>query len=1054
MLQSSKNGAMPRLLLAIIMGIVMVLGSLGPARSADAAGKQPLLGEIRLFPYQDAPAGWMYCGGQQIPISQNTPLFSLIGTNFGGDGKTTFAVPDLRDYEPALGTGYYIALNGVFPGADISNSSKFISELRLFPYTFTPGGWLPADHRTISIANNTPLFSLIGDKYGFSQQYVDFRLPNIAPVIPGVKYYIATEGVFPGNSTGQEFLGELVAFPDQMYSGSMELMKADGTSLGIADHSELFQIFSTTFNSNDSNSQFGTPNIQGIASVQYYLVTDPTRVPSWEFSAGPYNDAGAGTYKTGMNKQLTVSADKGLLSPTHDANPNSARIAKQPIHGTVAIQPDGSFNYSPDNGFVGADRFYYTVNNNYGFRTFIVNVEVIAPPAVTGVEEGHFYTAPVTISFDSGSASLNGEPFAKGSDVSEDGTYTLIVTGEGGETTVHFTIDQTPPTVTGVSDGGLYHTVVSAIFSGASAKLNDEDYSSGTSITDDGDYTLVLKDTAGNTTTVHFTIDLTAPTVTGVTEGTKYNAPVTVSFSDGTAKLNNVDFTSGTKVSTEGAYTLVVTDAAGNVTTLHFEIVLPRTISFNVNGGSAVADQQVNVGSKVVKPTDPTRLGYSFSGWYSDAALKTSYNFNTLVTTDLTLYAAWTKKRTYSTPPAVSGVLIDGHTLSSGVTITKNGSLDGGSEMKVTFTASVLTNLLSNGNHADTIINIDGDGQSVRVQLPVKSLQALGKLNEDAFVTVQALGASYRLPVGLFLDASGDGVVTVVIAKASKAETDAFILAAKALGVTPLVDQPYAFTLLLGDKEITDLDGLYVQRTIPAAGDVDASKSTGVWIDEAGELHFVPSTFSLVGGKTIVTIHSPHNSLYAVVKSNQKFTDIAKHSARTEIELMANKLIVNGQSKGVFAPNSSITRAEFAAILVRSLGLVEATPNKPFKDVKTTAWYAGVVGAASKAGLITGFTDGTFRPNAVITREQMITMIARALAVGGYDTNKHLSADALKTLLDRSTIAAWAQDAVLLALEADIVQSEDGKTFRPKENATRAECAVMVERMLEALTFI
>jgi len=60
----------------------------------------PFLGEIRIFPYNFAPRGWAFCAGQLLPISQNTALFSLVGTFYGGDGKSTFALPDLRGSAP------------------------------------------------------------------------------------------------------------------------------------------------------------------------------------------------------------------------------------------------------------------------------------------------------------------------------------------------------------------------------------------------------------------------------------------------------------------------------------------------------------------------------------------------------------------------------------------------------------------------------------------------------------------------------------------------------------------------------------------------------------------------------------------------------------------------------------------------------------------------------------------------------------------------------------------------------------------------------------------
>jgi microcystin-dependent protein len=77
---------------------------------------EPFIGEIRLFPYFYVPVGWAACDGQTLPINQNQALFALLGTTFGGDGKTTFALPDLRGKAPFAGQGgYSIAMQGVFP---------------------------------------------------------------------------------------------------------------------------------------------------------------------------------------------------------------------------------------------------------------------------------------------------------------------------------------------------------------------------------------------------------------------------------------------------------------------------------------------------------------------------------------------------------------------------------------------------------------------------------------------------------------------------------------------------------------------------------------------------------------------------------------------------------------------------------------------------------------------------------------------------------------------------------------------------------------------------
>ena len=79
---------------------------------------EPFIGQIELFPYNFAPKGWMACTGQLRAINQNQALFALLGTNFGGDGRTTFALPNLQGKAPASGLRYCIAVNGIFPSRE------------------------------------------------------------------------------------------------------------------------------------------------------------------------------------------------------------------------------------------------------------------------------------------------------------------------------------------------------------------------------------------------------------------------------------------------------------------------------------------------------------------------------------------------------------------------------------------------------------------------------------------------------------------------------------------------------------------------------------------------------------------------------------------------------------------------------------------------------------------------------------------------------------------------------------------------------------------------
>ena len=105
----------------------------------------PFVAEIRMFGFNFAPSGWALCDGQLMPISQNTALFSLLGTTYGGDGRSTFALPDLQDrspMHPGQGPGLSLRDLGETGGSDLQlGNAKPISlaELRRLHE-----GWFPA----------------------------------------------------------------------------------------------------------------------------------------------------------------------------------------------------------------------------------------------------------------------------------------------------------------------------------------------------------------------------------------------------------------------------------------------------------------------------------------------------------------------------------------------------------------------------------------------------------------------------------------------------------------------------------------------------------------------------------------------------------------------------------------------------------------------------------------------------------------------------------------------------------------------------------------------
>ncbi|MBQ6530893.1 MAG: S-layer homology domain-containing protein, partial [Clostridia bacterium] len=141
-----------------------------------------------------------------------------------------------------------------------------------------------------------------------------------------------------------------------------------------------------------------------------------------------------------------------------------------------------------------------------------------------------------------------------------------------------------------------------------------------------------------------------------------------------------------------------------------------------------------------------------------------------------------------------------------------------------------------------------------------------------------------------------------------------------------------------------------------------------------------------------------------------------------------------------FDPNAALTRAAYAQMLVNAIGHSTDSADTYFDDVPTDAWFYHNVAVASQLGIVSGFGDGTFRPNDLITREQMALMTQKAAVVMG----KSLVGADVGTFTDDADIADWSRDAVYTLANAGIINGMGDGTFAPQANATRAQAAVII----------
>ena len=231
-----------------------------PSRGGGA-GSAAFLGQVATFAGDFVPSGWMPADGQLLSIASNTALFSLLGTTYGGDGVSTFALPDLQgrvavgadgaiplgttfgqesttltvaqlpphdhtlpsggvtgmtgggqpvtNDQPSLALTYLIALNGIYPshggGGGFDPSLPTLGEITEFAGNFAPSGWAFADGQLLFISANTALFSLLGTTYG-GNGTTTFALPDLdgrtligAGSFDGTNYVLG--GVYGGDDT-------------------------------------------------------------------------------------------------------------------------------------------------------------------------------------------------------------------------------------------------------------------------------------------------------------------------------------------------------------------------------------------------------------------------------------------------------------------------------------------------------------------------------------------------------------------------------------------------------------------------------------------------------------------------------------------------------------------------------------------------------------------------------------------------------------------------------------------------------------------------------------
>lgn len=258
----------------------------------------------------------------------------------------------------------------------------------------------------------------------------------------------------------------------------------------------------------------------------------------------------------------------------------------------------------------------------------------------------------------------------------------------------------------------------------------------------------------------------------------------------------------------------------------------------------------------------------------------------------------------------------------------------------------------------------------------------------------------------------------------------------------------FSLEVVAADGSLIPVTAFAKPLTVTFAVDPKANR------DLLGVYHIAASgAVEYVGGKLVdsnrkLGAEVKHFSQYAVLEYDKSFTDVSSgHWASSVIKSIAAKHIIEGLPTDRFDPQGEVTRAQFAAMITRALGLKAASPaTSAFTDVDAKSWYAEAVAAVNEAGIVLGRSKDAFAPNERITREEMAVMIVRAYE--HLKGSKSSSDSAASSFSDHVLIRDWAKNAAATAEQAGLIRGRGNQQFAPQASMTRAESAQVLANLL------
>ena len=401
-----------------------------------------------------------------------------------------------------------------------------------------------------------------------------------------------------------------------------------------------------------------------------------------------------------------------------------------------------------------------------------------------------------------------------------------------------------------------------------------------------------------------------------------------------------------------------------------------HTLTFETNGGSAIAPVTVRHGNAVARPADPTKDKYTFIGWYADPEFTEEYDFATVLEADKTIYAKFELTSTPIGDIYVRYDVLHIKQLPDGTYDLANAEVEHLSAKKDTTVTAVVKDY-----RATHHINVN----STLSKLTDTAIQPYPGADGKPVYTI--LSVYYDLDFHtLTFDTMGGSRIDPVtvrhgnaVAKPKDPVNGGYIFDGWYTDKT--YRTPYNFaTVLTQDTTIyakwflIALPGVTIKKTTPKLNTSDHFAYVQGYPDGT-----VKPTGNITRAETAAILFRlmDEGSRKTYYSTKSGFRDVATGSwYNTYVATLNNAGVITDSSNGYFRPNEAITRAELAAMLANFTETAGAA--NYFNDVSASYWAANAIAICAKLGWITGYPDGSFRPDRNVTRAELMAMINRA----------------------------------------------------------------------------